>query len=85
MEAAAPAADSEPPRFLTRSRRRALRRVCIGLLILASYYALVALTFAYAEDPGWTVLDSVYFATVLMSTTGYGDFKPTTPTTVQSP
>ena len=46
---------------------------------LAAYYAAAALLFGRTEN--WSTLDCVYYATVLMSTVGYGDLFPTKPET----
>ena len=52
-------------------RSRALRfRPLFALVLLSLYYAVVAAIFGYLE--GWDALSSCYFATVVMSTVGYG-------------
>lgn len=47
-------------------------------LILFAYYTSACAIFYYGEEPGWRIIDSVYFSTVVMSTVGYGDIVPTT-------
>jgi hypothetical protein len=37
-------------------------------------------TIVYSHLEGWSLLDSLYFSTVTMTTIGYGDLTPTTPT-----
>ncbi len=37
-------------------------------------------TMVYSHLEGWSLLDSLYFSTVTMTTIGYGDLTPTTPT-----
>jgi uncharacterized membrane protein YbaN (DUF454 family) len=38
-------------------------------------------TYLYHWLEGWSVLDSAYFVIITLTTIGYGDFSPTTPTT----
>ena len=52
-----------------------------SVFVLGVYYACAFVTFHCGEEPQWTLLDCVYFATVLCSTVGYGDLAPTTPAT----
>ena len=77
-------ADSESFETLVKTRR--LRAACAraaaplrSLTFLLTYYAVTCLIFGYAE--GWPVVDSCYYATVVMSTVGYGDLVPTQPAT----
>ena len=56
------------PRGVMRYARRAGPPLLRALTFLLLYYAAVAATFMNLED--WSLLDSVYFATVLMSTVG---------------
>lgn len=37
-------------------------------------------TVIYSHLEGWSFIDSLYFSTVTMTTIGYGDLTPTTPT-----
>ncbi len=40
---------------------------------------LAGATYFYWEVEGWSVVDSIYFSVMTMSTIGYGDLTPTTP------
>ena len=51
---------------------RALLLWMVGML-------LVGMTF-YHMIEGWSWLDSLYFSVITLSTVGYGDFDPSTPT-----
>lgn len=42
---------------------------------------IIAGTFLYHWLEGWGFLDSAYFVIITLTTIGYGDFSPTTPTT----
>ncbi len=48
----------------------------LAILLLGS---LVGGTIFYWRMEHWTVLDSLYFCVMTISTIGYGDFVPTTP------
>jgi len=39
---------------------------------------LAGATLFYYREEGWSVIDSLYFSVMTMSTIGYGDFVPTT-------
>ena len=71
-----PARSSTPARELSRR----------GLLALALLAAIVALVYfdrdAYTDnyDGSVTLIDAIYYATVTITTTGYGDITPITPT-----
>lgn len=39
---------------------------------------LAGATLFYCREEGWSVIDSLYFSVMTMSTIGYGDFVPTT-------
>ena len=46
------------------------------LLTVLIYYIVGALFFCNVE--GWTIIQSIYFTTVTITTVGYGDFSPST-------
>ena len=51
-----------------------------GMLISVTLYLLVG-ALIYTNHEGWSTVDAVYFSCVTMSTVGYGDLSPTSPTT----
>jgi voltage-gated potassium channel len=62
--------------------RQVLRRVLIALVVLALVVLIVYLDRdGYEDSQGGeiSVLDATYYATVTLSTTGYGDIAPVTP------
>jgi voltage-gated potassium channel len=62
--------------------RQVLRRVLIALVVLAVVVLIVYLDRdGYEDSQGGeiSVLDATYYATVTLSTTGYGDIAPVTP------
>jgi voltage-gated potassium channel len=62
--------------------RQVWRRVVFALALLALTVGVIYLDrdgYRDGDDVGLTLLDSVYYATVTLSTTGYGDITPITP------
>ncbi len=62
--------------------RQVWRRVVFAFFILALTVAVIYLDrdgYRDGDDVGLTLLDSIYYATVTLSTTGYGDITPITP------
>ncbi|KAL7566722.1 hypothetical protein ACA910_017778 [Epithemia clementina (nom. ined.)] len=51
----------------------ALRLVLMHGII---YYTLAVILYSFVLDTKWTIIDSLYFATVLFTTIGYGDLCP---------
>ena len=63
--------------------RQVWRRVLIGLLVLLFTVGVIYVDrdgYRDGDEVGLTLLDSFYYATVTLSTTGYGDITPITPT-----
>ena len=48
------------------------------ILLFILLTLLMSGTFFYWKIEGWSILDSLYFCVMTMSTIGYGDFTPTT-------
>ena len=62
--------------------RQVWRRVIIAAAVLAFTVAVIYLDrdgYRDGDDVGLSLLDSIYYATVTLSTTGYGDITPITP------
>lgn len=62
--------------------RQVWRRVLIGLVVLLFTVGVIYLDrdgYRDGDDVGLSLLDSFYYATVTLSTTGYGDITPITP------
>jgi voltage-gated potassium channel len=62
--------------------RQVWRRVVFAALLLVLTVAVIYLDrdgYRDGDDVGLSLLDSVYYATVTLSTTGYGDITPITP------
>jgi voltage-gated potassium channel len=62
--------------------RQVWRRVVIGLAVLFLTVGVIYLDrdgYRDGDDVGLSLLDSFYYATVTLSTTGYGDITPITP------
>ena len=65
---------------------RLLKYVIIGLrkdpefrtLLFFIVVLLVGSTIFYHKTEDWSIIDSLYFSVMTMSTIGYGDFSPTT-------
>lgn len=47
-------------------------------LLILLMTLLAGATYFYWQVEGWSVIDSLYFSIMTMSTIGYGDFVPTT-------
>lgn len=59
------------------------RRVVFAFFVLAFTVGIIYLDrdgYRDGDDVGLSLLDSIYYATVTLSTTGYGDITPITPT-----
>eukprot|EP00854_Cymbomonas_tetramitiformis_P006307 gene6307-7559_t len=56
-------------------RRVDTKMVRYALVIIVAYFMLGCVFYSLKE--GWTVINSVYFAVVTLTTTGYGDLTPT--------
>jgi voltage-gated potassium channel len=64
---------------MTESHRNALRRVIYTALVIVLILLVGAISFKYLENLDW--LDAFYFATITLTTIGYGDFVPHFPAT----
>ena len=70
-----------PEKFVSPARRIA-RRVVYALLVLAAAVLVVYLDrdgYRDAQENEMSLLDCIYYATVSLSTTGYGDITPLSP------
>ncbi|HJN84826.1 MAG TPA: potassium channel family protein [Patescibacteria group bacterium] len=56
------------------------RRLILRVLMLSLLVAVIITTgaFVFLQFEDWTVVEAVYFATVTLTTVGYGDITPTT-------
>ena len=75
----AAASSCNDPETLANEKRKAAgqrRQVCLALLLIFLFLGSGALFFPLVE--GWTVLDSIYFGMVTITTVGYGDMGPVT-------
>ena len=61
------------------SEKKKIKHRIFSLLALV-VVMLGAGTIIYSHLEGWSFIDSLYFSTVTMTTIGYGDLTPTTPT-----
>ena len=62
--------------------RQVWRRIVLAFFLLAFTVAVIYLDrdgYRDGDEVGLTLLDSIYYATVTLSTTGYGDITPITP------
>ena len=50
-------------------------------LVSGALIVILAGTWFYARMEGWSVVDSLYFTVMTLTTVGYGDLSPTTPAT----
>ena len=48
-------------------------------LAILLIFMLIGGTLFFHQEQGWTLLDSLYFCVMTVSTIGYGDLAPTTP------
>jgi len=60
---------------------RGLRDPEFRSLLLVVVGLLGSGTFVYSRFEGWSVLDSLYFSVITLTTVGYGDLSPTRPGT----
>ena len=47
-------------------------------LLYTLFILVIGSTLFYSKVEGWSIVDSLYFSVMTMSTIGYGDFVPTT-------
>ena len=82
MNGLAPGSGLRLPRDETPPLRQVLRRMAIALALLVLMVVTVYLDrdgYRDNDENGVSLLDAVYYATVSLSTTGYGDITPITP------
>jgi voltage-gated potassium channel len=75
----APQSASADPEAAKHERQRAAaarRQLCYALLLIFAFLGSGAVFFPLVEN--WTVLDSIYFGMVTVTTVGYGDMGPVT-------
>jgi voltage-gated potassium channel len=59
--------------------KKKLRHKIFSLLAVV-FVLLIGSSIMYSHLEGWSFIDSLYFSTVTMTTIGYGDLTPSTPT-----
>ena len=65
-------------RFL-RAIARGVRDPEFRALFVLLLFVLLSGTIFYSTMEGWSVIDSIYFSVITLTTIGYGDLHPTTP------
>lgn len=55
-----------------------IRRHADKLIGLAAVSLIVVGTFVYSGIEGWSLVDSLYFSVIAVTTVGFGDLSPTT-------
>lgn len=63
---------------LTKGLRVAFREPKVQALLGLTFTLIFIATFVYYFVEGWSLLDSVYFSVMTISTVGYGDITPVT-------
>ncbi len=58
---------------------RGLRDSEFQVLLTLTAITLISGTLFYRYAEGWSVLDSLYFSVITLTTVGYGDLSPSTP------
>jgi voltage-gated potassium channel Kch len=65
----------------TRAVMAAFRDPQTRALVTGALTIIAVGTWFYARQEGWSVVDSLYFTVMTLTTVGYGDLSPTTPGT----
>jgi len=65
-------------KLLTAIRHGMKQDVEFRILLFVLITLVAGATFFYSAVEGWSLIDSLYFSVMTMSTIGYGDFVPTT-------
>lgn len=63
-------------KFVSKQRYIYLQTLKVGIFLFLFIYLLPSLIFTYKMEPNWTLLDSLYYCYISVTTIGFGDLVP---------